>query len=133
MSDDLYQQAIKDLAGRHSAVPPHPDAGAQLDNPLCGDAVEIGLILEGGKVAAEGHRVTGCLLCQAAAGALAEVAPGLDGAGARHLESAVSAMLKQGEAPPLAILAPLGAARPHKSRHNCVLLPFRALVKALGS
>jgi nitrogen fixation NifU-like protein len=42
-------------------------------------------------------------------------------------------MLKQGAEPPLPALAPFLAARPHKSRHDCVLLPFKALAKALSN
>ena len=41
-------------------------------------------------------------------------------------------MLTHGAEPPLPALSAFLAVRPHKSRHGCVLLPFKALAKALG-
>ena len=74
---ELYQQAIKELAaagagqGRLEA----PDARALLDNPLCGDRVEIEVKLSAGRIAALAHSVKGCLLCRAAARRSANARP----------------------------------------------------------
>lgn len=133
MTDDLYQQAIKDLAARPAARLAAPDGTATQDNPLCGDRVSLDVTVADGRVTGLGHLTKGCLLCKAAAGVAAEQVPGLTVAQAASLADQVQAMLKHGELPPLPGLAAFEAVRPHKSRHGCVLLPFKALVKALGS
>ena len=78
MRDDLYHQAILDLAreatghGRLQA----PQVSIRVDNPLCGDRVTLDLELQDGRVSALGHQVRGCLLCQAAAAVIGARAPG---------------------------------------------------------
>jgi len=133
MTEDIYQQAVKDLATRASGAGrlDAPDAGAVLDNPLCGDRVALEIGLAGGKVARLAHGTTGCLLCRAAASAMAERAVGMEGAAAAALAGEMAAMLKQGAEPPFPAAAAFLAVQGHKSRHNCVLLPFKALAKAL--
>ena len=54
-----------------------------VDNPLCGDRVTLDLNLADGRVREVGHKVRGCLLCQAAAAAIGERAPGEIGGAAR--------------------------------------------------
>jgi NifU-like protein involved in Fe-S cluster formation len=132
MSEDIYQQAIKDLAARGSERLHAPDASASLDNPLCGDKITLDVTLADGRVTALGHVTKGCLLCKAAAGVAAEHAPGMATEQAAALADQVRAMLKQGAEPVLSALAVFLAVRPHKSRHDCVLLPFKALAKAMG-
>lgn len=131
MSDELYGAAIKDLAAREPAVLDGADASVSLDNPLCGDRVGLDVRLDGGRVTASGHRVKGCLLCKAAAALVEERAVGLEADGAAQLLDQVSGMLKKGAEPAFPALAAFLPVRPYKSRHDCVLLPFKALVKAL--
>lgn len=131
MSDELYGQAIKELAAREAAVLDRPDASAAQDNPLCGDRVNIDIRLEGGRVSAFGHRVKGCVLCRAASTLVAEQAVGMDADSAARLADQVAGMLKKGDDPAIPALAVFLPVRPHKSRHDCVLLPFKALVKAV--
>ena len=127
MSDQLYQDRIVALAkaktgaGKLAA----PTKSARRDNPLCGDRVTIDVRLDD-------HQVRGCLLCQASASALSSVAVGRDKAGIdilRHdAERAIGR--EEGEAAePFAAFAPV---KSHKSRHECVLLPFEALAEALS-
>jgi nitrogen fixation NifU-like protein len=136
MSDELYHQAILELAkkarlvGRLDAA----QASVTVDTPLCGDRVTLDLNLANGRVAAVGHKVRGCLLCQAAAAAIGERAPGETPAALRALardlgEAIARAPETAGRRwPELAAFAPVHA---HKSRHECVLLPFEALTQAL--
>jgi nitrogen fixation protein NifU and related proteins len=136
MSDELYHQAILELAkkarlaGRLEA----PQASVTVDNPLCGDRVTLDLNLADGQVLDVGHKVRGCLLCQAAAAAIGERAPGETPAALRALVQDLSdAIARAPETagqwwPELAAFAPVHA---HKSRHECVLLPFQALTQAL--
>lgn len=134
--DDLYQQAIIALAksqtggGRLDA----PDASATIYNPLCGDRVTVDLTLADGKVTAVGHKVRGCALCEAAAAAIGKHAIDQTEGDLRAVAQSVADILK-GERdaaaapwPDLAAFTPVTA---HKSRHDCVLLPFQALTKAL--
>ncbi len=63
-----------------------PTKTARRDNPLCGDRVIVDVKLDGeGRIAAIGHQVRGCLLCQASASALSAVAVGRDAAGIAEL------------------------------------------------
>lgn len=133
MSDALYQQAIKELAaaahgaGRLAA----PTASVRIDNPLCGDRITLDLRIDDGKVVELAHETKGCLLCRAAAALLAREACGRTAdeiAGARtDLEALLAGATSAPRWPELAVFAPVSA---HKSRHGCVLLPFRALSQA---
>jgi nitrogen fixation protein NifU and related proteins len=134
VSDDLYQEALLKLAKeapRRGRLEPH-DASARLDNPLCGDRVRIDLRLADGRIAELAHEVRGCVLCQAAAGVIGAHAIGLDPAGVARLCEDVEQVLQGGmpQAPELAAFAP---AAPHRSRHDCVRLPFQALRQASGA
>ena len=132
MSTALYQQAIKDLAAAEPLRLAAPQASAMLDNPLCGDTVTVELVLEAGHITGFGHGVKGCLLCKAAATVAARQVVGMAASEAAGLADQVAAMLKSDAPPVLAALEPFLAVRPHKSRHGCVLLPFKALAKALS-
>jgi nitrogen fixation NifU-like protein len=135
MSDELYQTRIVALAkaktgaGKLAA----PTKSARRDNPLCGDRVTIDVTLDGtGHIAEIAHQVRGCLLCQASAAALASIAVGRDAAGIAELrhdaERAVGR--EAGKAhEPFDAFEPVAA---HKSRQECVLLPFEALKDALS-
>lgn len=142
---ELYHQAIVDAArsGRDYPRLPAPDGSATVDNPLCGDRVTVDVCLEGETVASVGQRVRGCLLCEASSALIARHAPGCARGELRGLRGRVADMLKaetDEEARRLADAlgagwAALGAflpVRSYRSRHECVLLPFEALGKALG-
>jgi nitrogen fixation NifU-like protein len=136
VSDDLYQAAIVDLArAAHGAGSlDDPKTSATADNPLCGDRVAVDLRLASGRVEAFAHRVRGCLLCQASASALGAALPGATPAEIDAAEAAVTAMLQgQGDGPAghFAALAQFRPVAAKRSRHVCVMLPFRALAQAL--
>jgi nitrogen fixation protein NifU and related proteins len=141
MRDDLYHQAILDLArqatghGRLEA----PQVSVRVDNPLCGDRVTLDLDMADGRVSAIGHQVRGCLLCQAAAAVIGARAPGQSAAALRESTERLRRLIVEGAGlgdgaatlglwPELAAFAPVHR---HKSRHECVLLPFTALGRAL--
>ncbi len=137
MTDELYHRAILELA-KEAALTPRleaPDASVTLDNPLCGDRVTLDLILADGRVSAVGHKVRGCLLCQAAAAVIAARAPGETPAALSELATRLALAVRKGPAaggglwPELDAFAPVHA---HKSRHDCVLLPFEALNSGAG-
>ncbi len=137
MTDELYHRAILELARQAGRTPrlETPDASVTIDNPLCGDRVTLDLTLTDGRVGAIGHKVRGCLLCQAAAAVIAARAPGETPAALREVAEDVALTIRKGSAvaagrwPELAAFAPVHR---HKSRHDCVLLPFTALTQALA-
>lgn len=138
MSDDLYHERMLRLAGdadgdRLAA----PDAAATVDNPLCGDRVTVELRCDGdGRIVELAHAVRGCILCRAAAAVLGGHAAGHDAAGLEAVRAALHARLRGTGALPqapqwrdLAVFEPVAA---HRSRHECVLLPFDAALQALA-
>jgi nitrogen fixation protein NifU and related proteins len=139
MKDDLYHQAILDLAGAatgHGRLET-PQASVRVDNPLCGDRVTLDLCLADGRVSALAHRVRGCLLCQAAAAVIGARAQGQTIAMLRENADRLRRMIVEGASagednggwwPELEAFAPVHR---HKSRHECVMLPFSALGRAL--
>ena len=136
MSDELYHQAILELAkkARLASRLEASQASVTVDNPLCGDRVTLDLNLADGRVLNVGHKVRGCLLCQAAAAAISERAPGETPAALRALAQDLGDAIARAPETAgrrwseLAAFAPVHA---HKSRHECVLLPFQALTQAL--
>jgi nitrogen fixation NifU-like protein len=136
MKDALYHEAILDLAKKAagSGRLETPDARVVVDNPLCGDRISLDLTLDGGRIRDLAHKARGCLLCQAAASVIGERAPGKDAAELRNVADQVARAVANDPAaigaswPEMSAFAPV---HPHKSRHECVLLPFQALVQAL--
>jgi nitrogen fixation NifU-like protein len=137
MSEALYHEALVNRARTAFGRGRLPDATATatVDNPLCGDRVTVDLSAKDGRIAAIGHQVRGCLLCEAAAATIAEYCRGagrseLDAIGA----AARTLMAEGGDLPAgwqcLEIFRPVHQA---KSRRDCVLLPFEALRRAASA
>jgi nitrogen fixation protein NifU and related proteins len=134
MSDELYQARIVALAKSKTGAGrlASPTKSARRDNPLCGDRVTIDVKVEDGRIAELAHQVRGCLLCQASAAALASTAVGRDAAGVAELRHDAERAIgrEAGKAhDPFDAFEPVAN---HKSRHDCVLLPFEALKDALS-
>ena len=72
MSGGLYGGGIKELAAAEVAPRslPDPDRQVSVDNPFCGDRVDLQIKLENGRVTALAQHVRGRMLCQAAANAV---------------------------------------------------------------
>jgi len=131
----IYQEAIKALAtaATGEGALAAPDGQALVDNPLCGDRVEMAVRLSGGRIAALAHQVKGCLLCRAAAAAIGRHAHGASADEVEGVARGVAEMLEK-QAPPPAGWPALDAFAPvhgHRSRYRCVQLPFEALLAAL--
>ncbi|MBI2314332.1 MAG: iron-sulfur cluster assembly scaffold protein [Betaproteobacteria bacterium] len=133
--EQLYHRQIRMLAraaygaGRLAGA----DGSAMLANPLCGDQVTVDIVLRGGLIAAIGHEVKGCLLCQASASAIGREGAGWSAAEVEYFGRSLKAMLNEGAPAPegwpaLSAFSPVNG---HRSRHGCVLLPFEALAAAL--
>lgn len=131
---DLYNERILALARSHQGAGTlaPPRVRVSLDNPLCGDRISLDVRLEHGRIVALAHQTRGCLLTEAAAALLATLALGAKAEEAVALRDAAAALLRGDDAaslpPGLDVFAPVTAV---KSRHDCVLLPFDALVEAV--
>jgi nitrogen fixation NifU-like protein len=133
MNDALYHDRIMALAraatgaGRLDA----PDGTATVDNPLCGDRVTVDVTLNGDRIARFAHKVRGCALCQAGASILGGLAPGAAVDDVMALPAQIDSMLAGNPVSgPLDAFAPV---RGHRSRHQCVRLPFQALAEAVAA
>ncbi len=134
--DALYQKDVLKLAAQATGAGKLADAtkSVTVDNPLCGDRVTFDVrIGADGTIAAVGHTVKGCVLCQASASVIGANAKGETAVTLGDARDSLRAMLKQGAAAPAgawAALATFAAVSGHKSRHECVLLPFEAVIQA---
>ena len=112
------------------------DAGAEILNPTCGDRIAVDVGLAEGRIAALGYEVHACVLTQASASLLGRHAAGRTAAEIRTVAEQIEAMLRGGSELPAGkwadydVFAPV---RAHKSRHECVMLPLRALLAALDA
>lgn len=135
MSQEIYQKAIKDLAQANYAGErlKQPSVTVTLDTPLCGDRITLDVQMDEGRIAAIGHETRGCLLCRAAASLLGHMAPGATPAELQTAQAELTALLNgQIDAPTQwPAFSPFSPVAAHRSRHGCVLLPFRALSAAL--
>lgn len=136
-ASEMYHRAIQALAqeavgdGRLDA----PSGAAFLDNPLCGDCVDMTVELRDAHITAVGHKVRGCLLCRAAASLIGKCAIGSSLHDVEQVTAAVGRFLRADNAAPARWdeLEHFTPVRGHTSRYSCVELPFRALVEALKS
>lgn len=136
MSDEFYQETIVALAkAAHGAGRlEQAKRRATVDNPLCGDRATVEIIVANDRVAALRHSVRGCLLCKASASLLGLRAPNAPKDELIANAAALDAMLDGGKPLPPGVWPELAAFQPvqrHKSRFDCVKLPFQAARAAL--
>lgn len=110
---------------------PAPTRTARVANPLCGDDVELDLEDDGEQLTAVAHRTRGCSFTLASAALLAQTVRGRTMDDARRLARDLRDALATG-APPPGELALLDGVRPYPARLRCALLPWDALLTALG-
>ena len=136
-ASQIYHDAIKTLANAAigSGTLAAPSGRGFLDNPLCGDCVEMQVSLASGAITALAHEVRGCLLCRASASLIGKHAIGSTLAGIQTIAEHVGLVLRDDAEPP-AGWEELGVFKPvhgHTSRYQCVELPFNALIAAVRS
>jgi nitrogen fixation NifU-like protein len=134
MTEDIYKDAIVTLAKAKAGAErlENPDASVTMDNPLCGDRVTLDVRINNGTISEIGHRVRGCMLCEAAASMVGQHVAGTSTGEIATARESLKAVLEGREAPaswaPVSDFAAVGG---FKSRHECVMLPFEALEKAV--
>jgi nitrogen fixation NifU-like protein len=134
MTQPLYQDRIVALAKSKTGAGTlaAPTAKAMRDNPLCGDRVNIEIRLDDqGRIAELAHKVRGCALCEASAAALTPRAIGHTAPEIAELRREIDAVLT-GESQGTGDFAAFAPVAEHKSRRDCVTLPFEALRAALA-
>jgi NifU-like protein involved in Fe-S cluster formation len=112
------------------------DGSAEIVNPVCGDRIRVDVRTAGERIEKIGYEVHACVLTQASASLLGRHAPGRTAAEIRELAAQIEAMLRSEAAPPAgdwSDYAALEPVRAHSSRHQCVMLPLRALLAALAA
>lgn len=140
MNDDLYREIILD----HYSRPRHKghlsEATHRLEgvNPSCGDAIELDLLIEAGKVKEVAFTGTGCSISVASASMLAEGIKGRTLEEIRALAGAFKArQLTKGEIPEppegvdLGELEALDGVRQYPVRIKCALLAWNTLLDAI--
>ena len=110
------------------------EASAEIVNPVCGDRIRVDVRTDGARIRAIGYEVHACVLTQASASLLGRHAPDRTAAEIREVAARIEAMLRaEGDVPggDWSDYAALEPVRAHRSRHECVMLPLRALLAAL--
>src|SRR5690606_22262496 len=99
--------------------------------------VDVDIKLSEGVVSAYGHTISACALGQTSAAVMAANIVGATPDELRLVRSQMTAMLKEGGAPPTGVrwadLRYLEPVRDYKPRHASTLLVFDAVVEALDS
>ena len=136
--DELYQATIvdHDRAPRNHGSLAGATHEATIDNPLCGDVVTVRVRIADGVVSDIAFDGRGCALSRAAASIMTTMVRGLGLDGSRRLADVFEQFVRG--APDAAVpdeLADLRAfagVRRFRSRRQCALLPFHALLQALA-
>ena len=134
--DALYQKQILDYAQKSRVSLPldQPTHIATVNNKICGDSVEISLVVKSQHVKEIGVTVRGCALCEAGAGLVIECYTGQTEKTICELASDFSNWLTDsGVKAPIPQMHHFIPVQPIRNRHKCVLLASIATLKALSA
>ena len=133
-NDALYKEALLEHfrhPRNHRKEPFEPGyVTARGRNPRCGDDVEVGLLIDDGKVSACGFRGRGCSICMASTSMLVDSVAGSDLGDVRLLHKQVIGWGEEASDLPDTLEA-LDAVRNSPSRKKCALLGWNALGEIL--
>ena len=132
--EQLYKERLLAIAKaiRGVAEIESPTHRASVSNPTCGDRVDVSLLVSGGVVDAASTHVRGCALCEAGAGLLVSLAPGLAAADIETQRDVLKAWLEGEDRDDLpAGMQDFQPVRAIRNRHKCVSLAYDACVAAL--
>jgi NifU-like protein involved in Fe-S cluster formation len=99
----------------------------------CGSMIELGLALDGDRIAGIGLRSHACAIGQAAAAIFAADVTGRTLAEIAAAEREIAAWLAGGRLPAWPGIEAIAAAAAYPGRHGAVILPWRAALSALPS
>ena len=131
-NNTIYRDMLLDHARRprNSGSLEHPDLQASAYNPLCGDELELTLVLSGDTIQDCKTQVRGCTICIASASMMSEFI--LE----KTLSEVISISKEFSESlhkdtehisETIEMLSPLIALKPHRSRIKCIRLAWDAL------
>lgn len=135
----LYQELILShyRAPKNMGVLPGATGSAKQSNPLCGDAVEVYVSLDGDSVREAGFTGEGCSIMRATASMMTELARGKSIPELRELSRCFSRVIAGTGEPAddqaLGDLSALSAIHRVPARARCAMLPWEALEAALGA
>ncbi|MCK8514897.1 SUF system NifU family Fe-S cluster assembly protein [Methylonatrum kenyense] len=131
----LYQAVILDHNRQPRNFRPLPAAASQAvaHNPLCGDTVEIGVVVRDGEVSEISFQGESCAVATASASLLTETLQGRGVPAALSLcDQYVAALAGTADPPELPdALRPLLTVRRFPGREQCAALPVQAIRAAL--
>jgi nitrogen fixation NifU-like protein len=105
------------------------------DNPLCGDHIEVGLQIRGGKVTSAKFTGSGCAISRAAGSLMTTIVENKTPIELSTIIAQVNAFIVQKKSLPVAlrkVLGPLGGVQAFPARVKCATLAWHTLEKALG-
>lgn len=113
------------------AAPAGSTVTVRRDSPLCGDVIDLTVSVADDRVREATYQARACSLAVASARALAELLPQRSVSEARDLAARLELAVR-GKAPLPEGFEAIAPVRLLPSRRGCALLPWRALVDALG-
>lgn len=127
---ELYKAVIMDhyARPRNKGLVQDPDAMVHLDNPTCGDTIDVQLKVRDGKVEAVRWAGRGCSISMASASMMSEILKGKSLDEARHILGRFKAMMR-GEPGPykdLGELQSLQGVAKYPVRIKCATLAWNA-------
>ncbi|MCB0309633.1 MAG: SUF system NifU family Fe-S cluster assembly protein [Bdellovibrionales bacterium] len=135
--DELYQEVILDhfKHPRCHGCPENADSDVTLNNPLCGDVVQVGVQIDDQTVKEVGFSGSGCAISQASASIMTELVKGKSRAEIQELADKFQAMMRGEIAPEelveLGDAVVLEGVRKFSARVKCAVLAWEALQKCL--
>jgi nitrogen fixation protein NifU and related proteins len=131
---DLYQEVILDHCKRprnyHDLA--NPTCTAQGHNPLCGDQLQLYLLMEGGLIKDISFQGDGCCISKASASLLTESVKGKSRAEVQQLFEIVHQMITTGKVSgDVGKLAVFAGVHKFPARVKCAILAWHAVISAL--
>ena len=127
----LYGDRVKEMAQKAKKGCPLDDFdnSEYVKNPMCGDDVTVYIKDVGEGRYEVGYKARGCLICLASCARMEEIIEnGMSKTKIKKLVEKVEAIFDNGVPEEMELFAPV---EKHRSRHECVKLPFRALSKLI--
>jgi len=130
---DLEVLKIASNTENHKIIDDHTHISKQ-KNPLCGDEMEISLKVESEKIVDFGYRCKSCVYCQATASLLSKKSINKSVTKIKELTDFALSFFEKNNPPFQKEWSVFNKLFDKKnvSRKECLILPFRALSKALG-
>src|SRR5687768_13239396 len=138
-AEALYQELILEhyRKPRNMGTLEGATSSAKQSNPLCGDAVEVSVVVAGDVVSQAGFTGEGCSIMRATASMMTELARGKTLRELRELSRSFTRVIagagEPADAQALGDLSALSAIHRVPARARCAMLPWEAIEAAVGA